>query len=120
MSNVVVFVRDFELGTRIADVVVAHGKEPVFPMDHGPIDQNLSEDTVLVILDLSDSKYHPLDLIRTIRENYPDLSIVGFLSQIQKRLLTEAREAGCTWVLPRSSFVQNLPTLLEKGGIEPE
>jgi len=118
MFKVMIFVGDFELGTRIADVIVAHGKEPIFPADQVLFDITISEDTVLVILDLNNHKYEPLNLIKKIRENYPDIPIVGFLTQVQKHLLIEAKEAGCDWVLPRSSFVQNLPTILEKGGIE--
>lgn len=116
MTKVAVFVRDFEMGTRIADVAVALGKEPVFPADLPPADQVLPRDTFMVILDLSDKEYWPLELVRTIRRENPELPIVGFVSQVQKQFHSEARDAGCNWVLPRSSLIQNLPTLIEKGG----
>lgn len=116
MSEVVIFVRDFELGTRIAKVISANGKEPVFPAGQENFENNISEETQLLILDLNDDRYKPIELIGTIRKKYPDLPVIGFLSQVQKRLHNEAREAGCAWVLPRSSFVKNLSTILEKGG----
>lgn len=114
MPNVVVFVSDFELGTRIADAVSRQGYQVSFPGDNARGVEEISQDTSLTIIDLDDETYGPMDLIRRIRERYPDLPIVGFLSRVRKRLHHQARDAGCTWVLPRSSLVQNLPTLIEK------
>ncbi|MBI3321064.1 MAG: response regulator, partial [Candidatus Omnitrophica bacterium] len=38
--------------------------------------------------------------------------IIGYGSHVQTELLVQARAAGCTTVLPRSVFVQQLPRLL--------
>ena len=41
-----------------------------------------------------------------------DLRIVGFLSHVQRDLTAQAQAAGCDEVMPRSSFTQNLATIL--------
>ncbi len=38
--------------------------------------------------------------------------IIGYGSHVQTELLAQARAAGCTTVLPRSAFAQQLPSLL--------
>ena len=41
-----------------------------------------------------------------------DLAIVGFFSHVHAERGRQAREAGCTRVMPRSVFVQELDVLL--------
>ncbi|MFQ6674232.1 MAG: hypothetical protein ACE5GH_05560 [Fidelibacterota bacterium] len=115
MSRVAVFVRDFELGTRIADAATIHGKEIVFPEPGANSGWEATEDTEFLIVDLNEDRYEPLDLIRRIGADYPQVTVVGFLSRVRKRAYDEAKKAGCTWVLPRSSLVHNLRTLFDKG-----
>jgi hypothetical protein len=38
--------------------------------------------------------------------------MVGFLSHVQTDLAAQARAAGCSEVMPRSSFTQNLAAIL--------
>ncbi|MFQ6675609.1 MAG: hypothetical protein ACE5LH_04595 [Fidelibacterota bacterium] len=114
-ASVVVLVRDFELGTRIADAVTGRGKRVVFPEDGAALDRELSQSTELVIIDLEEKEYRAVDLVKDIRKRYPELSIVGFHRRIRKEAYATAREAGCSWVFSRSSLVKNLPTLLGEG-----
>ena len=38
--------------------------------------------------------------------------MLAFLSHVQTDLAAQARAAGCTEVMPRSTFTQNLATIL--------
>jgi len=71
---------------------------------------NLSWSRALIDLNLSHGD--PLAMIRELRQAYPDRPIIGYCSHIQQDLQQQALEAGCTLVLPRSAFVQQLPQLL--------
>jgi hypothetical protein len=44
------------------------------------------------------------------------LPVVGFFSHVHVERAKAAREAGCTRVLPRSAFVEQLPALLALAG----
>ena len=57
---------------------------------------------------------HPaaLELIRLVRQQDSALLMVGYCSHVQTELQAQAREAGCSVVMPRSAFVQCLPDLL--------
>ncbi|MDP3722786.1 MAG: hypothetical protein Q8R91_04735 [Candidatus Omnitrophota bacterium] len=68
-----------------------------------------------VLIDLNLSRGDPLAMIRDLRQAYPDVPMIGYCSHVQQDLKTQALEAGCTTVLPRSAFVQQLPQLLSNG-----
>ena len=69
-------------------------------------------DPAVVVVDLNFASADPLEIVRTLRAQRPTVPITGYGSHIQTELLTQARAAGCTTVLPRSAFVQQLPRLL--------
>ena len=76
----------------------------------------------LAIVDLHLSSGDPLGVVRALRQApangshqpgqaAPPLTIIGVCAHVQHELRTKALAAGCTEVLPRSAFVQRLPTL---------
>lgn len=66
-----------------------------------------------VLLDLNLAEGDPLALLKQIKGEYPGLPVIGFLSHVQVDLRREAQAAGADTILPRSKFVEQLPTLLE-------
>jgi len=64
-----------------------------------------------VLLDLHNSG---LDIERIVRElrGHGTSFIVGYGSHVDTATLKQARAAGCDLVLPRSKFVEELPTAL--------
>ncbi|MDP3703458.1 MAG: response regulator [Candidatus Omnitrophota bacterium] len=65
-----------------------------------------------VLIDLNLSGGDALAMIRTLRQAHPNMPVIGYCSHVQEDLKSQALEAGCTTVLPRSAFVQQLPELL--------
>ena len=67
-----------------------------------------------VLIDLNLSRGDALAMIRTLRAADPDVPVIGYCSHVQRDLQEHALAAGCTQVLPRSAFVQQLPELLSR------
>ena len=65
-----------------------------------------------VLIDLNLSRGDALAIVRELRAAHPNLSVIGYCSHVQQDLQQQALEAGCTTVLARSTFVQQLPQLL--------
>jgi DNA-binding NarL/FixJ family response regulator len=65
-----------------------------------------------VLIDLNLSRGEALAMVRALRAAHPGLPVIGYCSHVQHDLQQHALEAGCTAVLPRSAFVQQLPALL--------
>jgi len=72
----------------------------------------LHASTKLVIIDLN-AKNQPLATLERLRTAQKDLRVVAFLSHVQTELAAQARAAGCSEVMPRSAFTQNLAEILQ-------
>ena len=68
----------------------------------------------MVLVDLNFADADPLEMVRALRVQRPDVPIIGYGSHVQADLLAKARTVGCTTVLPRSAFVQQLPRLFAR------
>lgn len=66
----------------------------------------------LVLLDLDAARLRPLDAARELRAAAAALPVIGFVSHVDGELARAGLEAGCTRVLARGAFVQELPALL--------
>jgi len=71
-----------------------------------------SQPPALVLVDLN-ARQGALDgLTRVCQAG--SAPVVAFLSHVQTDLAAQARDAGCTEVLPRSRFTANLPEILRR------
>jgi len=69
----------------------------------------------LVLADLDSPRLGSVEAIRALRAEPQTASVpvIGFVSHVNGALVAEAQAAGCTRVLARGAFVQELPRLLE-------
>jgi DNA-binding NarL/FixJ family response regulator len=72
----------------------------------------LEPPTKLVIVDLN-SRNKPVATIERVLATQKEMRVVAFLSHVQTDLAAQARAAGCTEVMPRSAFTQNLAAILQ-------
>lgn len=72
----------------------------------------LEPPTKLVIFDLN-AKNQPLATLERLRATQKELRVVAFLSHVQTELAAQAHAAGCSEVMPRSAFTQNLAAILQ-------
>jgi CheY-like chemotaxis protein len=75
-----------------------------------------SETARIVIVDLDSPRLPWRDALAAFRADprTADVPVVGFVSHVETERARDARAAGCTRVLARSAFVQQLPELLTK------
>jgi CheY-like chemotaxis protein len=68
----------------------------------------------LVVLDLDSPRLPTADTLAALRADpeLAGLTIVGFFSHVEAQRGRDAARAGCTTVLPRSAFVQQLHALI--------
>lgn len=65
----------------------------------------------LAVVDLN-AKNKPLEAISQARAASPAIPVICFLSHVQVELAAQARAAGCSEIMPRSKFTQELATIL--------
>ena len=97
------------------EAAAAHLGTPLtIAADAGPALQ-LGSEWSRALIDLNLSRGDALAMVRDLRAAHPGMPVIGYCSHVQQDLQQQALEAGCTTVLPRSAFVQQLPELLSQG-----
>jgi DNA-binding NarL/FixJ family response regulator len=72
------------------------------------------ESPICVILDLSNPGLNIVDFVADLKRLEPALRVVAYGSHVDTATLKAARAAGCDVVMPRSQFVEELPTSLSE------
>ncbi len=113
MAEVVLFIRDFQLGTRISDILTRQEKSVAFADSPLKWQAVLQPDSRLCLVDLDDEGYGNPLMVRQVRAARPDINIVGFLSHSMKDTVDKMKAAGCDLILTRSSLSRNIPSLIK-------
>jgi len=112
MARVVGFIDDLFFQMKIAEAAKHLGVEFKVASTSQALLGLLDPSTKLVIIDLN-AKNQPLATLEQLRATQKELRIVAFLSHVQTELAAQARAAGCSEVVPRSEFTQNLAAILQ-------
>jgi CheY-like chemotaxis protein len=111
MGRVVGLMDDLFFQMKVAETAKHLGLEFKVAANGDVLTTMLELPTKLVLVDLN-SKSNPVATIARLRATRKELPIVAFLSHVQVDLAAEAKAAGSTQVLPRSTFTQNLVAIL--------
>lgn len=111
MSRVVALMDDLFFQMKLAETAKQLGVEVKVATNGDALMGLMAGAPKLVIVDLN-ARSQPLQAIEKVRQNNKDVRVVAFLSHVQTQLAAQAQAAGCTEVLPRSSFTQNLVAIL--------
>ena len=108
---VLAIVEDLLFRSKLEAVAAQLGTPLTIAADAGPALAPGSEWS-RVLIDLNLSGGDAPAMVRALRAAHPGLPVIGYCSHVQRDVQDRAREAGCTTVLSRSAFVQQLPSLL--------
>lgn len=111
MARVVALMDDLFFQLKVAETAKHLGLELKVATNGDALLALLQPAPNLVIVDLN-ARSQPLVAIERLRAAQKDLRVVGFLSHVQRDLAAQAQAAGCSEVMPRSAFTQNLAAIL--------
>ena len=116
MAGVIALVSDLMFASRIREAAAplgigvrsARGPEAL-------LEACRAEAPALVLVDLDDDRGRAVEAVRSLRQDQAlqALTVIGFVSHVDAERAQAAKDAGCSRVLARSAFVQELPRLLE-------
>jgi len=114
VPTVVAAINDIFFLAKVHDAVKGAGAAMKMARTAAEAVEAARDGAALVLLDLNDRGFDPLELARALRaeESLRAVPVVAFLSHVQAGLMQEAREVGLTEVLPRSVFSSSLPAIL--------
>ena len=109
MENILLFIKDFELGSKVSSTIVEYEKNVEF------CDENTSPDdfidrSLLAVIDLDEPVFFSVGLISELKRH--GMKIIGTMEEVKAKDLKKLKSAGCDIVLPRSSLVKNISKLL--------
>ncbi len=112
MIEVLLFVKKFQLGTKISEALTDLNVSVKFADGErfglSAIDENIK----LVIIDLDDSVFQTVAFVSGLRNINKNMKIAGYMKIIHKETYDRLKAAGCDIILPKSSFVKNIHTLI--------
>lgn len=111
MGRIVALMDDLFFQMKVAETAKQLGLELKVASNGDALQGLLDPAPKLVIVDLN-ARSQPLAAIERLRAAQKDLPVVGFLSHLQRDLAEQARAVGCSQVLPRSKFTQDLAQIL--------
>jgi DNA-binding NarL/FixJ family response regulator len=111
MGRVVALMDDLFFQMKVAETAKHLGLELKVAANGEALLGLLEPTPSLVIVDLN-ARSQPLAAIERLRAAQKDLKVIGFLSHVHRDLAAQAQAAGCSEVMPRSAFTQNLAAIL--------
>jgi CheY-like chemotaxis protein len=116
MAGVIALVSDLMFGSRIREAAAAKGVGVRSARSPEALLQACRDELpALVLADLDDDRVRALEAVQLLRRDpaFAELTVIGFVSHVDAERARAAQAAGCSRVMARGAFVQQLPQLLE-------
>ena len=107
MSNIYLYTDDIELGTKLTARLM-HLDRSIKFLDSL---STLADENSLVLIDLDTYEATP-DAIQALKLKYSNLRLIGFMTQIHKKLRDDYRKSGCEMVYLKSALLNNPDSIL--------
>jgi PleD family two-component response regulator len=115
-AQILAITSDLFLQSRIGELARSLGRTAkIVTTENDLITDAYSNKPELVILDLASSDYDPFSCARKVKEMPLPPKTMGMFPHVRTDLRARAREVGIDYIVPNSSFLKTLKTILEKG-----
>ena len=111
MSNILLFIKDFELGAKVSTVCIDSDCLVKFTDENTSPDE-FSSDVNFAIVDLDESVFSSVGLVSELKRH--GLKVIGTMEKDKNKEQSKLKLAGCDIILPKSSLVRNLPSLFKE------
>jgi DNA-binding NarL/FixJ family response regulator len=114
--DVVVFVEDVFMTTKIRETAAKHRRDVRFIRDLGGLDKRLSGPIPkLVLLDLTAESLRPMELIQRVKtqSDWSSARLIAYASHSQAELMEQANQAGADAVMAKVDVAAQLDEILQ-------
>jgi PleD family two-component response regulator len=115
-KRILAVVSDLFFSSKLIEAAKRAGLSLEFVKDANEVMDKAQSRPSLIIFDLNYEAVSPLTLIGKLKGSADTrgISLIGYLSHVQRDLKMQAQEAGCDMVLARSAFSQNMPLIFKR------
>ena len=111
MSQILLFVKDFELGKKISTACVDSGYSVDFSDEDSDPD-SFKSDILVAFVDLDEKVFSSVGLVAELKRR--NVNVVGIMNKINNKKRSKLQSAGCKIIFPKSSVVNSIPKLLDE------
>ena len=108
MTNIVLFVRDFQKGTELSEKLNSINLNVSFRESI----YDLPDKCSLAVLDFDDKKFNNLDFILELKTK-AKIKLICYKSVLKKESHDELKNAGCDLIVTNASIVMNIENLVK-------
>ena len=109
MIEVILFVKDFDLGAMLSSACADLDRQIEFT-DENTNPDKFSQHTKMAIVDLDEKVFSSVGLVSELKRK--GLKVIGSMGSLNNREVSKFRSAGCDIVVTRASLVKNISNLI--------
>ena len=111
MVEILLFIKDFEFGSKISSSCVDQEKNVEFSDENSKRD-SFPKSVKMAIVDMDEEVFASIGLVAELKRL--NIAVIGTKKRISNKEQTKIKSVGCDMLLPKSSLVNNIPSLIDQ------
>jgi len=111
MVEILLFIKDFEFGSKVSSSCVDQDKNVEFSDENSKPD-SFPKSVKMAIVDMDEEVFASIGLVAELKRL--NISVIGTKKRISNKEQSKIKSVGCDMLLPKSSLVKNIPSLIDQ------
>ena len=111
MVEILLFIKDFEFGSKVSSSCVDQEKNVEFSDENSKPD-SFPKSVKMAIVDMDEEVFASIGLIAELKRL--KIAVIGTKKRISNKEQSKIKSVGCDMLLPKSSLVKNIPSLINQ------
>ena len=111
MVEILLFIKDFEFGSKVSSSCVDQEKNVEFSDENSKPD-SFPKSVKMAIVDMDEEVFASIGLVAELKRL--NISVIGTKKRISNKEQSKIKSVGCDMLLPKSSLVKNIPSLIDQ------
>ena len=111
MVEILLFIKDFEFGSKVSSSCVDQEKSVEFSDENSKPD-SFPKSVKMAIVDMDEEVFASIGLVAELKRL--NIAVIGTKKRISNKEQSKIKSVGCDMLLPKSSLVKNIPSLIDQ------
>ena len=111
MVEILLFIKDFEFGSKVSSSCVDQEKNVEFSDENSKPD-SFPKSVKMAIVDMDEEVFASIGLVAVLKRL--NIAVIGTKKRISNKEQSKIKSVGCDMLLPKSSLVKNIPSLIDQ------
>jgi hypothetical protein len=111
MVEILLFIKDFEFGSKVSSSCVDQEKNVEFS-DENSKPNSFPKSVKMAIVDMDEEVFASIGLVAELKRL--NIAVIGTKKRISNKEQSKIKSVGCDMLLPKSSLVKNIPSLIDQ------